>query len=368
MIRKKIILADEDERYLKELCCEFMEKAPQLELITFTESEKVYQYLEQGGHADILAVDEGIAGKKLEGLSHSMTRIALSASMTPIDGFETVRKYQRMENLMDEILLKYAQDSGTLETVRGDSHTRIAAFYSPAGGTGKTALSLALAASGAKSGLRTLYLNLEEIDSVKGILRPTPGSLTDLFLMMDVNWVQMGLKLKESIGMEPGSGFSYISGVESISEYEEIRGDMIQKVLAAVRELSSFDLVILDLGSGFTEKTRRILEEADVIFMPVTAEEGSSAKLQRFLEESSIHGKYDALFEKMHLILNRTRADGTGMDQQAAAVNRLSYCAGIAFTPILSKLGSILQSGEILIPLMNPILQAAMAGESGGVR
>ena len=352
----------------RELCCEFMEKAPQLELITFTKGEKVYQYLEQGGQADILAVDEGIAGETLKGLSPSMTRIILSASMTPIDGFEIVKKYQRMENLMNEVLLKYAQDSGTLETVRGNSHTRMAAFYSPAGGTGKTTLSLALAASGAKSGLRTLYLNLEEIDSVKWVLRPTPGCLTDLFLMMDVNWVQMGIKLKESIGMEPDAGFFYISGVESISEYEEIRGDIIQKVLGAVRELSSYDLVILDLGSGFTEKTRRVLEEADVIFIPATAGEGSRAKLQRLLEESAIHEKYDALFDKMNLIFNRTRADGMEIERQSGAMNRIPCCAAIPFLPVLSNLSSILQSGESLVPLMDPVLQAVMTGESGAVK
>ncbi|MCI8512323.1 MAG: hypothetical protein HFE83_10080 [Lachnospiraceae bacterium] len=40
----------------------------------------------------------------------------------------------------------------------------MAAFYSPAGGAGKTTLSLAMASAAAKAGMRTLYLNLEEID------------------------------------------------------------------------------------------------------------------------------------------------------------------------------------------------------------
>ncbi len=41
MTRRKMILADEDEQYLTEIRYEFMEKAPQLDLITFTKREKI---------------------------------------------------------------------------------------------------------------------------------------------------------------------------------------------------------------------------------------------------------------------------------------------------------------------------------------
>lgn len=38
-----------------------MEKAPQLELNTFTKQDKLLQFLEQGGSADIVIVDEAMA-------------------------------------------------------------------------------------------------------------------------------------------------------------------------------------------------------------------------------------------------------------------------------------------------------------------
>lgn len=363
MIRKKMILADEDEHYLKELRYEFMEKAPQLDLITFTKREKVYQYLEQGGAADILVVDEGFADEAMKGLSQSMTRIALSSSIIPCDGFEVVKKYQRMEALLNAILLKYAQDSGSMEAVRGNSDTRIAAIYSPAGGTGKTALALAMATAGAKSGLRILYLNLEEIDSVKDILGRTHGCLSDVFLALKTKGMQVGIKLKECIGREPAAGFDYVSGVESISEFEEIDGEDIKKLLQAIRDLSSYELVILDQTSGFTEKTRRILEAADVILVPVTAEEGSISKLQRFLGESNLHGKYDELFGKMNLIINKAGANGSGQEWLPNSISsRIPCCAGIAVLPALAKRGDILRAGDMMHLLMAPVLQTAMTG------
>ncbi len=116
-------MADNDERYLKEISYYFMEHVPQFELIIFTEKEKLYQYLEQGNKAEVVVVDELLAGSELKERTPGMTRIALSAGTVPIHGFETVKKNQRMETLSNQILLKYAEANNTLETVRGSSST-----------------------------------------------------------------------------------------------------------------------------------------------------------------------------------------------------------------------------------------------------
>lgn len=359
MIRKKMILADEDEQYLKEISHEFMEKVSQVELITFTKKENLYQFLKQGGESDILVVDERLVREQPDGLSLPTTCIVLSSSMEPVDGFGVVKKYQRMDSLINAILLQYAQDSGALEVVRGDSHTRMVAFYSPAGGTGKTTLAMAMAVAGARMGFRTLYLNLEEVDSVNDIFARTPNCLSDIFLALKTKGMQVGIKLKESIQLESTAGFYYVSGVESISEYEEIDGNDMKKLLEAIRELSSYDLVILDQSSGFTEKTGRILDEADIIFVPVTADEGSISKLLRFLGESSFHGRYDSLFSKMNLIANRF-ASPSSQGWIPDSVNvRIPCCTSIMPSPILMKKGDILQAGNVLLPIMLPLIQAA---------
>lgn len=360
MIKKKMILADEDEQYLKEVRHEFMERVSQLELITFTKKEKLYQFLKQGSEADILVIDEALAQDRLDDLFLPATCIALSSSMDSIEGFEVVKKYQRMESLINAILLKYAQDSGALEVVRGDSHTKMVAFYSPAGGTGKTTLAMAMAVVGARMGFQTLYLNLEEIDSVNDILGRTSNCLSDIFLALKTKGMQVGIKLKESIQLESTAGFYYISGVESISEYEEVDGDDMRKLLEAVRELSCYDLVILDQSSGFTEKTKVILEAADTIFVPITAEEGSTSKLLRLLGESSLHGQYDALFSKMNLIANRAASSDSSQGEIPESVSdRVPFCASIRASSMLIRRRDILQAGNVLLPIMLPLIRAA---------
>ena len=112
MVKKQLILADRDKLYLTHLSNYFMEKNPQLEQNIFTQKEKLMEYLENGGSADILAVDESFADPKLQALASNMTKILLSSSMEPVEGYEIVKKYQKSESLLNEILLKYAESTG----------------------------------------------------------------------------------------------------------------------------------------------------------------------------------------------------------------------------------------------------------------
>lgn len=361
MKKRSMILADSDERYLKEISYFFMENVPQFELIIFTQKEKMFQYLEQSGGVDVLAVDESFANPELKERFSDMTRIVLSAGMNPLEGFHVVKKYQRMEELSKAILLIYAEEHDTPETIRGTSETKIAAFYSPAGGTGKTTLALSMAAAGARMGLRVLYLNLEEIDSVKDILGKTPGSLSEVFLALKTKGMNAGIKLKGCVGCERSAGFYYVSGVESVSEYEEMDGSDMGNLLKKVRELADYELVIVDLSSGFTDKTREILKEADRILVPMTMEEGSLSKMNRFLEESRLHDKYEPLFQKVQVVLNKMGASGSGLEALPDEVrNRLVCCASIMQSPVLAKRGEILRAGDRLVPVMSPLFQAVM--------
>lgn len=365
MVKKKIMLADSDERFIKELTYYFMEHVSRFELMTFTKKEKMYQYLEQGNKTDILLVDWTFAEARLRELTPDTTRLAMSVDMAPIEGFELVKKYQRMEALSDAVLLKYAEDRDTLDTVRGDSSTRIVVFYSPAGGTGKTTMALSLAVAGAKSGLRTLYLNLEEIDSVKDMLGRTPGNLSDVFLALKTKGMNIGIKVKGCIGVEPMAGFSYISGVDSVSEYEEINGNDVKRLLKALRELAAYDLVVVDQSSGFGDKTKKILEEADSILVPMTFEEGSIAKMQRFLDESRLHDIYEPFFNKMGIIQNKIGAGGLGIGRIPDSIGgRIPCFANIAMLPVLASRGDILRSGERIMQIMGPVLQATVGSKS----
>lgn len=359
MSKKKLLLADTDEGFLRELSYYFMERVPQFELVIFTEPEKMFQYLETNGQADVVMVDEELAGERLSVLTEGRTRIALSTGKPLPEGYGAVKKFQRLEALASAVLVQYAEDSNTLDTIRGNSDTRITCFYSPGGGTGKTVLSLAAAAAAAKMGFRTLYLNLEEIDSISDCMGKTPGNLSDLYLSLKTKGRNAGVRLKGALGVEPSAGFSFVSGVESVSEYEEINGEDMEKLFGAVRELAAFDLVIVDLSSGFGAIERAALREADRILVPAVPGTGLS-KLERILKEAALHDRYEPLIDKMSLVINRASGRNDMGRIPGAVKGRIPCCACVMESAVLADLSSILRSGSSLVPVMEPVVQTAM--------
>lgn len=367
MVKRTMVLADHDKLYLKQLSNYFMEKAPQLELYLFTDETLLAEYLAKSQHVDILAVDDSFARLPEAAKIESGAKIVLSAAMSPVDGFETIKKYQKTETLLNEILLKYAEGTGCAEVITGRSSTRTAAFYSPAGGTGKTVLALGMAAACARAGLRTFYLNLESVDSVKDVLGRTPGNLSDIFLALKTKGMNAGVKLASYTGMEPTAGFYYLSGVDSISEYDEVTGADFTGLLDTMKSLAEYDVMILDLDSGFNEKIKTILDQADMIFVPALSDEGTVAKLKRFLDEMELHDLYNSLIEKMRLVINRTGRSGIGLElMESGLLNRMQCSAVIAALPQLMRKRDAVCSGSALFTAFDPMIQSLGAEGNRG--
>lgn len=357
-MKKKLILADSDEMYLNNLANYFMEKAKHLEIATVSKPDKLEEELKSMTKADILAIDERMAnGLDLNAYPEAV-KILLSVSMTPVHGYEIVKKYQKTETLLNEILLKYAEATGTVEVIKGKNHTKTAVFYSPVGGSGKTTLALALAVAASKSGLRTFYLNLEGIDSVKEILTPTAGSMTDVMFAMKTKGMKASIKLASSVRKDANGGFYYLSGVESIFEYNEISGEEEKTLIDTLCGLAEYDLLVLDLDSGFTIKTQELFGCADVIFMPALFERSSMMKLCRFLRDPEFHGRLGNLHSKLNLVMNKVTPDRHEMKTvKSELIGDAECCAMIASSPVFEKWDEMIKANHMMQQVMEPLLQ-----------
>lgn len=365
MKRKKMLLADGDIPYLNQVSGYFMERVPQIELLTFTKEETLMKYLIQESNIDIVVIDEDFVNENLERATEGLTRIVLSSGNTFPEKFFSIKKYQRLETLANEILLRYAEENNTIEIVRGHSRTKIVAMYSPAGGTGKTTLALALATASSSLGFRVLYLNLEEIDCIHCFFEKTSGTLSDVFLALKTKGSDAGIKLKSSVE-KCSAGFFYLTGVDSVSEYDEISEDDLKYLLRSIREISDYDLVVIDLSSSFSARIQRVLEETDQILVPIVANENCLAKMEHMLAESRLHDYYDSLFQKMSLVMNQTGIYGSGIEGLPDEIkSRIPCSASIVSSQLLGQKQMIFTAGERLLQIMNPLVQAIM-GENNG--
>ena len=241
------------------------------------------------------------------------------------------------------------------------SGTRIVAWYSPAGGTGKTTLALAMATVGAKAGLRTLYLNLEDVDSVKGILGEAGDGFSWRTTALGREDAQADRKVRTRIGIEPDKGFDYLSGAEHYAAYQTMTGREVGRLLEHVQEGEGYHLVIVDLASGYTDKTEEVLKRAHKILVPMLMEETSIGKLQCFLRESGIEGVHGSFVSKMLVILNRAGAEHVREEALPEDIrSRIPCCASVMESLFLMEKSRILRSGDILEQMMGPVLRQVM--------
>ena len=92
-MKKKLLLADHDHEYMKELSYYFMEQVPQFELVLFTKEETLLQYLQREEPRDVLVLDEQFVNDEIKSRSSGVTRVVLMTNQIPLEGFSGVKKY-----------------------------------------------------------------------------------------------------------------------------------------------------------------------------------------------------------------------------------------------------------------------------------
>lgn len=356
MEKMDIVIADSDEQYLEHLARYFMEKAEQCEIYTFSSKTSLEKYMSAHKHIDILLLDYELMGIDLSQADISVKMILL-AGEAALDGYVSIKKYQKTEDILKEVFLKYADQTGDLNAIKGNRKTKIIAFYSPIGGSGKTTLALNTAAACAKAGLHTFYLNMERIDSSSSILPPTAGNYSDLFLALKSKGADVGVKIMTCRGKEAHTEFDYISSPDSISEYGEVSLPEWEKLLDMFLNLEEYDVLLMDFSSEFHPDKAELLKKSDVIFVPVLSDEFSINRMRIFLHEDELHQEYHSIIKKMKLIVNK--ADASGIDPAIRNSGILQNCplaAVITTSPVFMAQKNLLRSAEYVKSVFAPIV------------
>ena len=362
MAKIQMVIADEDEVFLEHLARYLMENAERCEISTFSSGKSLAGRLTQGGHIDILLTDREMMCEEADQADISV-KILLSSDGSGVDGYETIKKYQKAENILKEALLKYAEATGNIESLRGGRRTKTAAFYSPSGGSGKTTLAIASAAACSAAGLHTFYLNMEKIDSSSLLFGKTPGTMSEVFLALKAKGGDAGMKILAARGEEPRTGIHYISSADSILEYTELTQEEMTGLISSVVNLNEYDVLIVDLASEFNQEKVNILSNCDRIFVPVVQDEFSVNRIKALLYEDTMHGEYSSILKKMRLLVNK--ADSSGLApilQNSGILNQIPLTAVISMSPTLMNQSNLLRAAEVAGAVFRPIVSEIQGG------
>lgn len=365
MARIKIVLADEDEVYQEHMARYFMSKSDQCEIFTFSSQKSLLKYLSASENTDVLLLDPKMICDELQTFNISV-KILLSDTDEKMEGYESVKKYQKTEEILKKVLLKYAEITGRLDAVKGKRKTRVIGFYSPVGGSGKTTIALNTAAACAGAGMQVFYLNLEKSDSTSSIFGKTPGTMSDVFLSMKTKGTDLGVRILAARGEESHTKIHYISAPDSISEYSELTMQEFDTLIKAIINLNEYDVLVLDFSSEFNQEKIYLMENCDLVFAPIVSDEFSINRIKTLLHENTLHQEYSSFIKKLRLVLNK--ADISGASPALTASGILEQCplmAVITMAPTFMNQQNLLSSAEIVRQVFEPLVNCIQETANG---
>lgn len=334
-----IAIVDKNREYLDRLV-EVLQEYKELTVSLFTSAERLEQVL-QTKKIDIVLFDPDVCDEKLDlkGCEMSICLYSDEAKNTALYAdAQKVLKYQRVSMLYKEIVKAYAEKANISFNLGDSKSTKMLAVYSPIGGSGKTTISLAMAAKLASYGKNVLYLNLEQLNSSVCINPTVEDGVISLVEAVNAN-INIELKIKGL--MKKGlNGINYIEGFERIVDYNTVTKEEAHKVLNSIQKGDVCDVVIVDMNSYIDDIGRVAFELADHIILVEKPGELSEQKMNMFVQQAlAMEYAY-----KISLVTNF--AEG-GAGNSNTAAERIGRVRNMGNQPVKTIVQTICSNNEI---------------------
>ncbi len=367
MARINIVIADSDELYLNHLTNYLIDHMSIFDVCSFTAKDSLHRFVgDKTNKVDIIAFTEDFTDEAVN-LSHIPVKILLTdGTYTDLEQYESVNKYQKAEKFVNDILMIYAEKTGRIGAVpMGDRKTRVIGFFSPVGGCGKTTMAVATAYALAQKGKKVFYLNSEKINSTSYVLNHgSNGSLSDLYLTVKTKGANIGLHIESNKYTDVNTNISYINPAESSLELNELTAEEFGKMISAFIQLAEFDVVVVDFDGGLNKQKITMLTAMDIIFTPFTSDQMSLAKISLYLQEQGMYDELKEVAAKTNWVLNKSSQQSVETLQKSGLLSKLEVKANISITPIFADLNNVLHSGNGIVPMMTPVTEIVLGGES----
>ena len=290
MRKVKVLFAIQDL-----LFCERIE-----EIVTDPE---YFDYFHAKNKIDVLLITSAFLEKiSLQDLVKEKTFILTQGSQGA-HGLKTINPYQKTEAFLKEVLLRYSELTGEasfLQEEKGKKH--IVCFFSPCGGSGKTTVSLALAEALANLGRNVFYLSIDGFSGTNlAFSEKEKGGFSRVLLSLK----QLLVELSKNMKRAGGSQVLYFSDLENPCDLEEIEAEEIEILFKEMVKMKEIDILVIDAEPALTERTRKVLELADHIFLTTLDTSACQSKAEAWKEAVEVSAFLKPLRKKMMWVCNQ---------------------------------------------------------------
>lgn len=209
-----------------------------------------------------------------------------------------VQKYQPAINLLNEVK-SYADSKGIIDFSEEINKGKLLTFYSPVGGVGNTILSILTSYILARRHNKVLYINLEDVQSIKAFINCTGNkkNLSHLLCYSNESQSNFTKGLKGIVSTSDEFQFDYFQPFDSVLDIDSFNGEgyeLINKII----NTNIYDYVIMDMGNTTALSNKNILRSSDRLVLTTTQDKIAISKVTNILEQF-----YD--LKNIRLVINK---------------------------------------------------------------
>ncbi len=317
----RLAVADKNVEYIERLTS-VLEEYEDLRLYVYTDEKSLAKALEER-HFDILLFDPSVYDDGMQ-LEKAMLRIVLLDSSSELPEscrkFLTIKKYQRISWIYKNILELYADVCGDSSMITGQGKAMAIAFYSPAGGCGKTTIALTTAVKLARQGHRTFYLNLEDVASDDCFLvQSGEKGMSEMLGFLNTN-TNFAVKM-QGLMQKKEENLFYLNHFDTPNDVYELEVDEIAELITTILKTGLFDFLVIDMGISMDRKALKVFDLADKLVIIEKPDKMAIGKLKCFYSQAHIMNEYS---EKMLRILNFDTGGAEAFMTELPMIGRIS--------------------------------------------
>lgn len=281
-----IIIADLNRDYLERIS-EALQQYSDLTISICTDGDQFQSRIDTGRY-DVALFDPDISEKPL-----IFQRVKLAICLYS-DGARNrgmyadavkVMKYQRISGIYKAVIREYAGKAGYSADFDNSQNTRVVSLYSPIGGSGKTAIALAVSTGFVNMGKSVLFLSVEQLGSSFEVNPKHENGLIELVECVENEKVDFGAMVK-GLAKDGLNGMSYIEGFDRYVDYGAVSAEEVAAVLNKIKRAGIYDVIVLDMESHLGEIEKEVLSFSDHIIIVERAGELSAVKMRLFAEQA----------------------------------------------------------------------------------
>ena len=252
------------------------EKAP-FTVVPFTSLEALKRYAEHHP-IEILLVSSGVPSKTAEEVGAKAVVALVEGEVVPVsEEHPSVYKYQSTDSVIREVMAYYCEKPQPLLVAVG-KRAKVIGIYSPVSRCLKTSLALTMGQQLAREG-KVLYIGFEPFAGFTALLEgECRADLSDVLYFFRQE--DFGVMRLRSL-VYTWKDMDYIPPVKYPEDLEQLTGEEAALLVEQIAVECGYGYLIVDMGQTICS-ILPVLDNCDVIFMPVKEDCVSAAKLEEF--------------------------------------------------------------------------------------